>query len=74
MFHKSSTQEQASAAKAKTHWFKNLDLISVLQPAIDDGVFTGSQRLMMLSDVREMPSHYRIWEAHSLENETDWVD
>jgi hypothetical protein len=30
-----------SSAKAKTHWFKNLDLTSVLDPSIDDGVFTG---------------------------------
>ncbi|GAX81789.1 hypothetical protein CEUSTIGMA_g9217.t1 [Chlamydomonas eustigma] len=32
-----------SSAKAKTHWFKNLDLTSVLDPSIDDGVFTGTK-------------------------------
>ena len=30
-----------STVKAKTHFFRNLDLTSVLEPSLDDGVFTG---------------------------------
>jgi hypothetical protein len=31
-----------TTVKAKTHFFRNLDLTSVLDPSFDDGVFTGA--------------------------------
>ena len=44
--------------KAKTHFFRNLNLTSVLEPSIDDGVFTGE----FIADHRggrAIPSTYR---------------